>query len=100
MIGETFASVSPVYIALGTAVLLLGVQVWIRVRYALKVREAGGVHAPALAKDPFTGGDNINYFWCRSTVRRLTGECSTYLALDNWTSSCAKPNSHSIRRVV
>ena len=62
MIGETFASVSPAYIAVGTAVLLLGVQVWIRVRYALKVREAGGVHAPALARNPFTGGDNINYF--------------------------------------
>lgn len=60
MIGETFASVSPAYIALGTVVLLLGVQVWIRVRYALKVREAGGVHAPALARDPFTA---LTWLW-------------------------------------
>lgn len=55
MIGQTFASLSPAYIAAGAGALLLGVQVWIRVRYALRVRAAGGVHAPSLAKDPFTG---------------------------------------------
>lgn len=55
MIGQTFASLSPAYIVAGAGALLLGVQVWIRVRYALKVRAAGGVHAPSLAKDPFTG---------------------------------------------
>jgi hypothetical protein len=55
MIGHTFASLSPAYIAAGLAVLLLGVQAWIRVRYAFKVRAAGGVHAPSLARDPFTG---------------------------------------------
>jgi hypothetical protein len=55
MIGQTFASISPAFVAGGAAVLLLAVQVWIRVRYALKVRAAGGVHAPTIAKDPFTG---------------------------------------------
>lgn len=55
MIEQTFASFSPSYIAGGAALLILSVQVWIRVRYALKVRAAGGVHAPAIAKDPFTG---------------------------------------------
>lgn len=55
MIGQTFTSISPAYIAGAAAVVLIVLQVWIRVRYALKVRAAGGVHAPTIAKDPFTG---------------------------------------------
>jgi hypothetical protein len=55
MIGQTFAFITPAYIAAGAIVPLVVVQAWIRVRYALKVRAAGGVHAPMLAKNPITG---------------------------------------------
>lgn len=55
MIEQTFTSLSPARIAGGAVLLFLAVQVWIRVRYAMKVRAAGGVHAPSIAKNPFTG---------------------------------------------
>lgn len=55
MIGRTFTSIAPAYIAAGATGALVLVQAWIRVRYALKVRAAGGVHAPMLAKNPITG---------------------------------------------
>jgi hypothetical protein len=32
-------------------------QIFVRLRYARKVRSAGNVHAPMLAKGPFTGNE-------------------------------------------
>jgi hypothetical protein len=100
MIGETFASLSPAYIAAGTAVLLLVFQVWIRARYAVKVRAAGGVHAPAIARDPFTGSDDINLISLSLDylVGRLTRGYSAYLALDNWSGTGTKPNARIVQR--
>lgn len=60
MIQQTCFFLSPVGIAVSAAAVFVGVQVWVRIRYALKVRAAGGVHAPSLAKDPFTGMIIVN----------------------------------------
>lgn len=55
MIDQLLPFVTPFYIAIGGLVTLVLVQTWIRFNYARKVSAAGGVHAPKLAKDPFTG---------------------------------------------
>lgn len=55
MIGDTVSYLTPGYITLVAIVVLVIVQASIRINYALKVRAAGGVHAPMQAKNPFTG---------------------------------------------
>lgn len=61
MIEQTFTSFSPAHIAGAIALLFLGVQTWIHVRYALKVRAAGGVNAPAVATNPVSGIYSTSY---------------------------------------
>lgn len=60
MLKEVIACLSPAYVALGGLVLAFLIQVCIQVNYALKVKRAGGVHAPSMANNPITGTTRLN----------------------------------------
>jgi hypothetical protein len=55
MISEVLDILTPAYIAGIALAAGLLFQVIIRVNYAYKFKKAGGVHAPKLAHNPFTG---------------------------------------------
>lgn len=70
MIGELLKYLTPVYVGVFVLVVAIVQQVVIRSWYERKVRAAGGVHAPVLARDPLTGQSlNVSsiYFFCAQT---------------------------------
>ncbi|KAF1817014.1 putative cytochrome P450 [Eremomyces bilateralis CBS 781.70] len=52
MISEVLPYLTPAFVAAWGFILFIVVQAFIRIRYALRVRAAGGVHAPALGSNP------------------------------------------------
>jgi hypothetical protein len=60
MIGQVLAYLTPACIGLSALSAFLIFEVAIRANYGNKFRKAGGVHAPRLAKDPFTA---LTWLW-------------------------------------
>lgn len=55
MIGNILAALTPAYILGGAVILGIITHILVRIHYEYKVRRAGGVHAPTLASNTFTG---------------------------------------------
>ena len=55
MIAQVLIYLPPAYVVAFILFLVIAQQVIVRTRYAFKVKAAGGIHAPMLAKDPVTG---------------------------------------------
>jgi hypothetical protein len=58
----TFPHVGEMVVAVLTGAIIF--QIFVRLRYARKVRSAGNIHAPMLAKDPFTGNELLIRLLC------------------------------------
>jgi hypothetical protein len=90
MIGNILTKLSPTSLVGYILALGLAYHIFIRARYEYRFRRAGGVNAPKIANNPFTG---MPLTQTRHLVAKLR-RC--FMALDSWKSSGEQPNQRIV----